>query len=121
MHPMVRNLYKRVLHVGRDYPAGMEYVRSTWKRAIRNPLNCPSCYDAHSTNSVELNNQNQACREELLFAVNRGRRMVKEMEGVVQLKKYRAMRERYDGFGTVDSEVQQAMHRIERQTPGSSI
>ena len=111
---MVRDLYKRVLHVGPDYPTGMEHVRSVWKKALRNRQNCPSCYD--SKNKVDLNSPE--CQEELLFAVNRGRRMVKEMIGVIQLKKYRAMRQRY-GSG-VDTQVQVAMQKLENSHTNST-
>ena len=31
MHPLVRDLYKRVLIVGRDYPAGLEHVKKKAK------------------------------------------------------------------------------------------
>ena len=34
MHPLVRDLYKRALFVGRDYPLGLDYVRRTWKQGI---------------------------------------------------------------------------------------
>ncbi|KAL7517312.1 hypothetical protein ACHAWX_002243 [Stephanocyclus meneghinianus] len=42
MHPLVRDLYKRAIIVGRDYPHpdGVEYVRRKWKEALRNPENC---------------------------------------------------------------------------------
>jgi hypothetical protein len=45
MHPLVRDLYKRVLVVGRDYP-NMEFqrVKDVWKAALRNSENCPSWY-----------------------------------------------------------------------------
>ena len=42
MHPLVRDLYKRAMYVGRDYPMGIDYVRIQWKKALRNPDNCPS-------------------------------------------------------------------------------
>ena len=110
MHPLVRNLYKRVLHVGHDYPTGMEHVRATWKKAIRNPQNCPACYDK-GTGEVQLGNP--ACQEEILFAVNKGRWMVKEMIGVIKLKKYRAMKQRY-GSGS-DPTIQKAMDELEEK------
>uniref|UniRef100_A0A7R9WW30 Uncharacterized protein n=1 Tax=Craspedostauros australis TaxID=1486917 RepID=A0A7R9WW30_9STRA len=44
MHPLVRDLYKRVILVGKDYPLGMDYVRKHWKKAIFDKTNCPSCY-----------------------------------------------------------------------------
>ncbi|KAL7441870.1 hypothetical protein ACHAXH_007333 [Discostella pseudostelligera] len=55
VHPLVRDLYKRAILVGRDYPhpEGIEYV-------------------------------------------------IREMEGTIQLKKYRAMRRRYgEGVDTI--------------------
>lgn len=98
MHPLVRDLYKRALFVGRDYPLGMEYVRRTWKKALRNPENCPSCYDYDSNGSspVAVNPPTLECEHELRKAVGKGRYMVREMIGVIQLKKYRAMKQRYD-------------------------
>lgn len=91
MHPLVRDLYKRALVVGRDYPLGMEYVRRTWKQALRNPKNCPSCYDNSGIASLEA----PGCEKELRKAVGKGRCMVREMIGVIQLKKYRTMKRRY--------------------------
>jgi hypothetical protein len=109
MHPLVRNLYKRAILVGHDYPAGLDYVRSAWKKALRDPKNCPSCYSAGG--GMQLNNRD--CHEELLIGVNRGRNMVKEMIGVIQLKKYRAMKQRYNSGK--DNSVQEAMQRLEEQ------
>ena len=74
MHPLVRDLYKRVLHVGRDYPTGLSHVRDVWKRAMRDPSNCPTCY---------VDPTSAQCQEEMYHAVNRGRFMVKEMIGVI--------------------------------------
>ena len=109
MHPLVRNLYKRVLHVGRDYPTGLEHVKRVWKKALRNPENCPSCFrDGQPVQSDE-------CREEILFAVNRGRFMVKEMIGVIQLKKYRTMNQRYGSHSSPQQALRQAMERIEEK------
>ena len=34
MHPLVRDLYKKLLTVGRDYPAGLDHVRDRAKREI---------------------------------------------------------------------------------------
>ena len=76
MHPLVRDLYKRVVIVGADYPLGLEYVRGKFKKGI--------FANAHLTDEVEIKR-----------AVNKGRYMVKEMIGVIQLKKYRQMNKRY--------------------------
>lgn len=94
MHPLVRDLYKRALTVGKDYPLGLDYVRKTWKNAIHNPENCPSCYPPTST----LDNSTHAidCEKEIRKAVGKGRYMIREMVGVIQLKKYRTLKKRYD-------------------------
>lgn len=121
MHPLVRNLYKQAIHVGREYPLGLDKVRREWKKAIRNPKNCPSCYDTvRSTIDDEKNRvrcsasskitevtihvpkmmhskdyPNPNCERELRKAVGKGRHMIREMIGVIQLKKYRSMKRRY--------------------------
>lgn len=110
MHPLVRDLYKRVIYVGKDYPTGLDAVRQTWKAALRNPDNCPSCYGktAHTA----------ACEREIRRAVGRGRAMVGEMVGVIQLKKYRAMKQRY---GDEDRpSVQEAMAKLEHEATKST-
>jgi hypothetical protein len=96
MHPLVRDLYKRALHVGHDYPLGLEYVRRTWKKALRNVDNCPSCYSANGNHDVVPSLTSSNCEKELHKAVAKGRYMVREMIGIIQLKKYRIMKQRYD-------------------------
>lgn len=76
MHPLVRNLYRRLLVVGRDYPPGLDHVRTRAKAKF--------LANAHITDELELRK-----------AVHYGRHMVKEMQGIIKLKKYRALRERY--------------------------
>ena len=106
MHPLVRDLYKRALVVGRDYPLGLSYVRQTWKTALRNPENCPSCYDPNGkllqgffpdNNGFDSKKQMEVsdCEREIRKAVGKGRYMIREMIGVIQLKKYRTMKKRY--------------------------
>mmetsp|Transcript_12125 Transcript_12125/g.24171 ORF Transcript_12125/g.24171 Transcript_12125/m.24171 type:complete len:229 (-) Transcript_12125:1507-2193(-) len=123
MHPLVRKLYKEALHVGKDHPLGLGKVRMEWKKAIRNPSNCPSCYNIvrHVANNIsesDLNNDvessehgavalivptymhskeypNPGCERELRKAVGKGRYMIGEMIGVIQLKKYRSLKQRY--------------------------
>jgi hypothetical protein len=101
MHPLVRDLYKRVVLIGRDYPTGWPHVQSIWKKALRNPDNCPSWYNHHQEGTDGSNTAAAAAdsrnnEEELLRAVHRGRLAVKEMIGVIQLKKYRHIKQRYD-------------------------
>ncbi len=77
MHPLVRNLYKRVLIVGRDYPAGLEHVKKKAKEYFQQ--------NAHLTDDFEIKR-----------AVARGRWYVRnEITGVIKLKKYRTMKQRY--------------------------
>jgi hypothetical protein len=100
MHPLVRDLYKRVLLAGRDYPTGIDHVKAAWKKALRNPRNCPSCYGSSGGGYDEARGHDPAhvsatCEREIRRAVAKGRHMVNEMAGVSRLKKYRAMKERY--------------------------
>lgn len=117
MHPLVRDLYKRVLLVGRDYPLGLAYVKDKWKAALRNPENCPSCYVTNNDDNslsplpVEELQQNPQCEKEIRQAVGKGRFMVREMIGVIQLKKYRTMNKRY-GVDHTDH-LQEAMKYLE--------
>ena len=127
MHPLVRDLYKRVLLVGHDYPhpQGLSYVKQTWKKALRNPENCPSCYynsqdDAVPTkisNSSSNLSSPSSCEKEIHKAVARGRYMVREMIGVIQLKKYRTLKKRYDTSTDNDNGqlLNQAMKELEEK------
>lgn len=76
MNPLVRNLYKRFVIVGRDYPVASPYVKDKAKLAFLK--------NAHLREEVDIKR-----------AVARGRWMYRELVGVIQLKKYRAMRHRY--------------------------
>ncbi len=100
MHPLVRNLYKQVLVIGKDYPhpEGIEYVRRKWKEAIRNTKNWPLNHAALSSSSLENVPPftSAELEKEIRLAVGKGRHMVKEMIGIIQLKKYREMKKRYD-------------------------
>lgn len=75
MHPLVRDLYRRFLWAGRDYPRGLPFVRARAKTAFFRNASLTG--------------------EDIFFAVAKGRWWVKEMVGVIQLRKYRAMRSRY--------------------------
>eukprot|EP01082_Thalassiosira_pseudonana_P015946 g13885.t1 g13885 contig9:667417-667887(-) len=101
MHPLVRDLYKRAITVGRDYPhpEGIEYVRRKWKEALRNPENCKLI---EGDSSPEVANVNERI---IRKAVGRGRYVIREMEGTIQLKKYRTMRRRYGEGVDADGEA----------------
>jgi hypothetical protein len=108
VHPLVRDLYKRVLIVSKDYPTtDYHHVKQLWKTGIRNPDNCPSWYtNTHDTTTNDTNHNHSRVvtntsettndMNELYHAVHRGRQMVKEMIGIVQLHKYRTMKQRYN-------------------------
>jgi hypothetical protein len=125
IHPLVRDLYKRALLVGRDYPLGLDYVRTTWKRAIRNPNNTPNCYswrdgfDSDSCSCTVKLPFSSACEQDIRKAVGRGRFMVREMMGVIQLRKYRAMKRRY-GKMNEDDIVTGRIHDYLQQQPQQS-
>ncbi len=91
MHPLVRDLYRRFLHVGRDYPKGYAFVREKARTAI-------------------LANKDVTGEDELMRAVYKGRWWVNELIGVVKLKKYRAMRQRY-GAGEDPVQLANALER----------
>ena len=78
------------LMVGRDYPHpdGLAHVRRKWKEALRDPANC-RLVDGASPGAAREN------QHTIRKAVGRGRYVIREMEGTIQLKKYRTMRRRY--------------------------
>jgi len=78
MHPKVRDLYKRFLLVGRDYPAGLAVVKEKVKKEFFT---------------------NRDLKEELdIFrAVAKGRYFVREIMAINQLHKYRALKKTYYG------------------------
>lgn len=94
MHPLVRDLYKRAIIVGRDYPhpRGLDFVRETWKKAIRDEKFSPK---SEKEGTIESERQ-------LRKSIAKGRYAIREMIGVIQLKKYRTMRRRY-GHGSLDT------------------
>ncbi|KAG7393454.1 LYR motif-containing protein 5 [Phytophthora boehmeriae] len=91
MDPKVRDLYKRFLYVGRDYPLGLDYVREKAKIAF-------------------FKNRDLAEPVAIKKAVKRGRWMVREMVGVIQLKKYRTLNSRY-----TSEELQDKLRDIENR------
>jgi hypothetical protein len=91
MNPRVRDLYKRFLYVGHDYPLGLSYVRKKVKdEFIRNK---------DLTDEIEIKK-----------AIKKGRWMVREMIAVIRFKKYRALNQRY-----TSEELQDALRNIEAQ------
>mmetsp|Transcript_15029 Transcript_15029/g.17799 ORF Transcript_15029/g.17799 Transcript_15029/m.17799 type:complete len:146 (+) Transcript_15029:74-511(+) len=113
MHPLVRDLYKRALLVGTDYPhpRGLEYVREQWKRGLRETIiPTSSSAAAQRRGTVDDDEQQKQQGREIQKAVGRGRYAIREMVGVIQLKKYRTMRRRYGEGAELD--VESEVHRI---------
>jgi len=77
MHPLVRDLYKRILVVGAEYPLGLQWVKGKAKPWIQQ--------NANITDEVEIRRK-----------VAVGRFWVREMRSVIAMKKYRTMKRRYD-------------------------
>ncbi|GBG26858.1 Electron transfer flavoprotein regulatory factor 1 [Hondaea fermentalgiana] len=76
MHPLVRDLYKRLLTVGKEYPQGLDWVKSKAKPWIMQ--------NAALTDEVDIKKK-----------VAEGRFWVREMQSVIKLKKYRTLKKRY--------------------------
>ena len=76
MNPLVRDLYKRFLYAGRDYPKGLDFIRTKAKEAF--------FANSHLVDDYEVK-----------LAIAKGRWMVKEIIGVNKLHKYRSLRKRY--------------------------
>ncbi|EKX42044.1 hypothetical protein GUITHDRAFT_74318 [Guillardia theta CCMP2712] len=77
MHPLVRDLYKRFILVGRDYPGGLQIIKKKVKEAFFT--------NRHLEDDIEIRR-----------AVARGRWYIRnELCAIIQFKKYRVMKERY--------------------------
>ncbi|EGD80741.1 hypothetical protein PTSG_11708 [Salpingoeca rosetta] len=77
MHPAVRELYKRYIFAGKDYPAGLDVVRRRVKQEF-------------------MANKDLKTEEEVLHAVARGRWYFNnEFVPAIKLRKYRDMKKRY--------------------------
>ncbi|XKL66520.1 hypothetical protein PGB90_009940 [Kerria lacca] len=72
----VINLYKNLLHLGKDYPQGFEYFRSRLKNAFQK-------------------NQAVSDKQEIQQLLNKGEYVIKELEALYMLKKYRTLKRRY--------------------------
>ncbi|XP_059469916.1 electron transfer flavoprotein regulatory factor 1 [Neocloeon triangulifer] len=72
----VINLYKTLLHLGKDYPQGYEYFRQRLKTAF-------------------LKNKSETDPEKIKVMIARGNFVVKEIEALYMLRKYRTLKSRY--------------------------
>ena len=78
MHPQVRDLYKRFLWVGRNYPRGLDYVRDAVKEKMFENSNL-------EINSISFKK-----------AIGLGRYWVRELTAISKLHKYRTIAKRYN-------------------------
>ena len=98
MHALVRDAYKRILWVGRDYPKGLSFVREKAKEG----------FFANSSLSDE---------KEIMKAVHSARWWAKEIEGIIKLHKYRALRQRYGA----DAQSADLTAQLENQYKGTAF
>lgn len=75
VHPLVRDLYKRLIRAGRDYPQGLTHFREKAKEKFKRDI---------STTEVDF-----------MKAVAYGRYMAREIVAINRLHKYRALNKRY--------------------------
>ncbi len=77
------------MHVGKDYPLGQAYVREKAKAAI-------------------LKNKDLDVTDQAAFhkAINAGRWWVNELIGVIKLRKYRTMKQRYGNSDALVHEME---------------
>ncbi|KAF2880788.1 hypothetical protein ILUMI_25386 [Ignelater luminosus] len=72
----VVNLYKTLLHLGKDYPSGYEYFRVRLHNAF-------------------MKNKDVTDPEKIKKLIGHGEYIVKEIEALYMLKKYRTLKRRY--------------------------
>jgi len=72
----VKQLYKNLLFIGRDYPRGKDYFRTRLKAAF-------------------LKNKDVTDPKEIQQLINRGEYVIKEIEALYMLRKYRTLKKRY--------------------------
>ncbi|KAF6208910.1 hypothetical protein GE061_014652 [Apolygus lucorum] len=73
----VIELYKTLLHLGKDYPQGADFFRTRLKRAF-------------------LKNKDVTDAEQIKKLIGHGEYVVKELEALYMLKKYRTLKRRYE-------------------------
>jgi len=76
LRPQVMQLYKNLLHLGREYPAGYDYFKGKLKAGF-------------------LKNKDMTEPRDIKKKLAGGRYIMKELEALYMLKKYRAMKSRY--------------------------
>ncbi|KAK0055086.1 electron transfer flavoprotein regulatory factor 1 [Biomphalaria pfeifferi] len=72
----VKHLYKTLLHLGKDYPKGRDYFRQ-------------------KLHAVFIKNKGVKDPEEIEMLIAKGEYIVKELESLYMLRKYRTLKKRY--------------------------
>ncbi|XP_064635094.1 electron transfer flavoprotein regulatory factor 1-like [Lineus longissimus] len=72
----VIQLYKNLMHLGKEYPKGADYFRTKLKSAF-------------------MKNRDVTDPEEIKVLIARGEYIIKELEALYMLRKYRALKKRY--------------------------
>ena len=68
----------QLLYLGRDYPAGEQYFKSKLKRAF-------------------MKHKEETDPEKIKMLIARGEYVIKELEALYMLRKYRTLKQRYYG------------------------
>ncbi|XP_062586666.1 electron transfer flavoprotein regulatory factor 1-like [Saccostrea cucullata] len=76
LRTQVIELYKNLLHLGKEYPKGYPYFRDRCKAAF-------------------LKNKDVKDEEEIKMLIFRGEFVIKELEALYMLRKYRTLKKRY--------------------------
>lgn len=99
MHPQVRQLYKELLYIGREYPKGFPYFRTGLKR-------------------VFLKKRELDLKDEMALraAIDHGRFVYRELEALWFLKKYRVLKKSYYDNQELERRKEDAMKRIENKS-----
>ncbi|XP_028671493.1 electron transfer flavoprotein regulatory factor 1-like [Erpetoichthys calabaricus] len=79
----VIRLYKNLLYLGREYPKGEDYFKDRLKTAF-------------------LKNKDVTDPEKIKELIARGEYVIKELEALYYLRKYRAMKQRYYSDGNTE-------------------
>ncbi|KAK6640248.1 hypothetical protein RUM44_011934 [Polyplax serrata] len=91
----VKNLYKTLLYMGRDYPLGYDYFRV-------------KCHDAFWKNRSETD------PAKIRQMIRHGRYMVKELEALYRLKKYRTLKKMY--YNQQTDELSELLNKISKHS-----
>lgn len=72
----VKGLYKELIYIGREYPAGADFFHTKCKAAFQK-------------------NRDETDPAQIELLIGRGEYVLKEIEALYHLRKYRAMKARY--------------------------